>query len=142
MGRVRSTSHFPCHLSVQIVNSTTARKLRHPRLANACDLASLRCDSSKIPLSKMAARRDTNSGHNIRADSPSPPSSRRANKTLQVRIHHRSHGSRVTLQAGRPVKTQRKGTKKGPRHKRAVSEREATRLDWMRRLRPLPHRRC
>ncbi|CRL30940.1 unnamed protein product [Penicillium camemberti] len=107
-----------------MANITTARQLRHPRLANACDLASLLCDSSKIPPSKVATRHNTNAGRNIRAGSPSPPSSRRANKSLQ------------------PGKTQRKGAKNGPRHKRAVSEREATRLDWMRRLRPMPHRRC
>ncbi|KAK9847477.1 hypothetical protein PITC_069480 [Penicillium italicum] len=82
-----------------MANITTTRQLR-TRLANACDLASLLCDSSKIPLSKIAARHDTNAARNIHAGSLSPPSSRRANKTLQFRIHHRSHGSRVTLQAG------------------------------------------
>ncbi|KAI3092999.1 hypothetical protein CBS147333_10159 [Penicillium roqueforti] len=122
--------------------TATARRLRHQRLASDCDLTPLLSDSSKLPPPNMTTRHDTNAGRNIRADSPSPPSSRRANKILQVRIHLRSHGSHVTLLAGQPGKSQRTGAKNGPRQERAVSEREATRLDWMRRLRPKPHRRC
>ena len=141
MGRVKLTPCFPYHLSVQMANTATAR-LRHQRPANACDLAPLLCNSSKIPLSKMTTHHDAHATRNIRASSPSPPSSLRANKILRVRIYHRSHGSHVTLPAGKPGKSQRAGAKHGPRHKRAVSEREATRLDWMRRLRPKPHRRC
>ncbi|OQE67203.1 hypothetical protein PENNAL_c0175G06306 [Penicillium nalgiovense] len=122
--------------------TATARRLPHQRLASDCDLTPLLSDSSKLPPPSMTTRHDTNAGRNIRADSPSPPSSRRANKILQVRIHHRTHGSRFTLLAGQPGRSQRKGAKKGPRQKRAVFEREATRLGWMRRLRPMPHRRC
>ncbi|KAI3091724.1 hypothetical protein CBS147333_10296 [Penicillium roqueforti] len=124
-----------------MANTATARRLRHQKLASDCDLAPFLSDSSKLPPSKMTTRHDTNAGRNIRADSPSPPSSRLVNRILQVRIHHRTHGSRVTLLAGQPGKSQRTGAKHGSRHKRTVSEREATRLDWMRRLRPKPHRR-
>ncbi|KAF2995491.1 hypothetical protein E8E15_000142 [Penicillium rubens] len=122
--------------------TATARRLRHQKLTSNCDLAPFMCDSSKLSPSKMTTRHDTNAGRNIRGDSPSPPSSRRANKILQVTIHHRTHGSCFTLLAGQPGKSQRKGAKKGPRQKRAVFEREATRLGWMRRLRPMSHRRC
>ena len=130
-----------CRFSVRMANTATVRRLRHQNLASECDLTPLLCDFSKLPSSKMATRHDTTAGRNIRSDSPSPPS-RRANKILRVRIHHRPHGSRVTLIAGKLGKFQRKGAKRGWRQKRAVSEREATRLDWMRRLRPKPHRRC
>ncbi|OQE33212.1 hypothetical protein PENNAL_c0907G06970, partial [Penicillium nalgiovense] len=81
-------------------------------------------------------------GRNIRTDSSSPPSSRRAKKILEMRIHHRFHGSHVTFLKGQSGRPQRKGSKESPRRKRAASVREAIRLDWMRRLRPKPHRRC
>jgi hypothetical protein len=142
MRRVRETPCLCCHLSAEMSNTATARRLRHQRLANACDLVPLLSNSSKLPLPNMTTRHDTNAGRSIRADSPSPPSSRRANKILRVRIYRRSHGAHVTLPAGHPGKSQRTGANHGPRQKRAVSEREATRLDWMRRLRPKPHRRC
>jgi hypothetical protein len=90
----------------------------------------------------MAIRQDTNSGRNIRTGLPSPPSLRRANKTIRVRIYHRPRGSYSTHLAGHPAKSEIKGAKNGLRQNHAVSEREATRLDWMRRLRPMPHRRC
>ncbi|OQE41520.1 hypothetical protein PENNAL_c0730G11324, partial [Penicillium nalgiovense] len=78
-------------------------------------------------------------GRNIRTDSSSPPS-QRAKKVLEMRIHHRFDGSHVTFR--QPERPQRMGAREGRRRKRAVSEREAIRLDWMRRLRPKPHRRC
>lgn len=131
-----------CRFSVRMANTATVRRLRHQNLASDCDLTPLLCDFSKLPPSNMATRQDTNAGRNIRVDSPSPPSSRRANKIIRVRIRHRPHGSRVTLLAGQLGKSQRKSAKKGWRQKRAVSEREATRMDWMRRLRPKPYRRC
>lgn len=139
--RVKSTACFPWHLSVQMTNTTTAR-LRHQRPANASDLEPLFCNSSKLPLSKMNTRRQAHATRSIRASSPRPYSSLRANKILRVRIYHRSYGSHVTLSTGQPGKPQIAGAKQGSRDKPAISEREATRLDWMRRLRPKPHRRC
>ena len=121
-----------CRFSIQMANTATVRRLCHQNLASDCDLMPLLCDFSKLPSSKMATRHDTNAGRNIRPDSPSPPSLRRANKIIQVRIHHRPHGLCVTLLAGQLGKSPRKGAKKGWRQKRAISEREAARLDWMR----------
>ncbi|OQE71585.1 hypothetical protein PENNAL_c0103G05321 [Penicillium nalgiovense] len=120
----------------------TARRIRRQRVTSDYDLAPLLCDSSKLPPFKMATDHHTHASRNIRADPPSPPSSRQAKKILRVRIHHRSHGSHVTPLTGRPSKSQKKGTKTNPHQKRADSEREATRLDWIRRLRPMPHRLC
>ncbi|KAJ5244634.1 hypothetical protein N7489_004730 [Penicillium chrysogenum] len=116
----------------------TAHWPRRQRLASAHDLTPLLCDSSKLLPSKMITR---HAGRNIRTDSSSPPS-QRAKKVLEMRIHHRFHGSHVTFLEGQPGRPQRKGAKESPRRKRAISEREAIRLDWMRRLRPKPHRRC
>ncbi|OQE11194.1 hypothetical protein PENFLA_c078G09359 [Penicillium flavigenum] len=116
----------------------TARWPRRQRLASAHDLTPLLCDSSKLLLSNLITR---HTGRNIRTDSSSPPS-QRAKKVLKMRFHHRFHGSQVTSLEGQPGRLQRKGAKESLRRKRAVSEREAIRLDWMRRLRPKPHRRC
>ncbi|CAP99996.1 hypothetical protein PCH_Pc22g27080 [Penicillium rubens Wisconsin 54-1255] len=79
-------------------------------------------------------------GRNIRTDSLSPPL-QRAKKVLEMRIHRRFHGSHVTFLEGQPGRHRRKGAKETPRRKGAISEREAIRLDWMRRTRPKPHRR-
>ncbi|KAJ9475630.1 hypothetical protein PENNAL_c0407G05994 [Penicillium nalgiovense] len=114
----------------------TARRPRRQGLASDHDLMPLLCDSSKLLPSKMITR---HAGRNIGTDSSSPPS-QRAKKILEMRIHHQFDGSHVTFrQPGRP---QRKGAKESTRRKRAILEREAVRLDWMRRLRPKPHRRC
>ncbi|OQE54310.1 hypothetical protein PENNAL_c0449G09535 [Penicillium nalgiovense] len=113
----------------------TARRPRRQRLASDYDLMPLLCDSSNLLPSKMITRR---AGRNIGTDSSSPPS-QRAKKILEMRIHHRFDGSHVTFR--KPGRPQRKGAKESPRRKQAISEREAARLDWMRRLRPKPHRR-
>ncbi|KAI1828860.1 hypothetical protein DTO027I6_10207 [Penicillium roqueforti] len=114
----------------------TARRPCRQRLASAHDLTPLLCDPSKLLPSNMITR---HAGRNIRTDSSSPPS-QRAKKVVEMRIHHRFHGSHVTFR--QPERPQRKGAKERRHRKRAVSEREAIRLDWMRRLRPKPHRRC
>ncbi|KAJ5244968.1 hypothetical protein N7489_005064 [Penicillium chrysogenum] len=116
----------------------TARRPRRQRLASDYDLMPLLCDSSNLLPSKMITR---HAGRNIRTDSLSPPL-QRAKKVLEMRIHRRFHGSHVTFLEGQPGRPQRKGAKETPRRKGAISEREAIRLDWMRRLRPKPHRRC
>ncbi|KZN94194.1 hypothetical protein EN45_043830 [Penicillium chrysogenum] len=114
----------------------TARRPHCQRPASDHYLTPLPCDSSKLLPSKMITR---HAGRNIRTDSSSPPS-QRAKKVLEMRIHHRFHGSHVTFR--KPGRPQRKGAKESPRRKGAISEREAIRLDWMGRLRPKPHRRC
>ncbi|KAF3012720.1 hypothetical protein E8E15_000131 [Penicillium rubens] len=116
----------------------TARRPRHQRLASDYDLMPLLCDSSNLLPPKMITR---HTGRNIRTDSLSPPL-QRAKKVLEMRIHRRFHGSHVTFPEGQPGRPQRKGAKETPRRKGAISEREAIRLDWMRRLRPRPCRRC
>jgi hypothetical protein len=136
LSRVGSTPCHLCHLSVKIAMTPTARRPRRQRLASDHDLTPLLCDSSKLLPSKMITR---HAGRNIRTDSSCPPSSRRAKKILEMRIHHRFHGSHVTFLEGQPGRPQRKGAKESPRRKRAVSVREAIRLDWMRRLHPKPH---
>ncbi|KAJ5938365.1 hypothetical protein N7466_001594 [Penicillium verhagenii] len=61
-----------------------------------------------------------------------------AKMTIRMRIRSQTHGQRLSLLLGQPD-VDRKGPIERKRSKEPTKE--ALRLDWMRRLRPKPHRR-
>ncbi|KAJ5544013.1 hypothetical protein N7494_005292 [Penicillium frequentans] len=101
-------------------------------------MVQLQCDS-KPPLTKMTTRHGTYAGRDVCTDSPSLTSSRA--KAMRTNVHCGYHVPPVSLLPRSSGRFPRKGSHKNTRKTRAISEQEATRLDWMRRLRPKPHRR-
>ncbi|KAJ5537470.1 hypothetical protein N7494_006949 [Penicillium frequentans] len=63
-----------------------------------------------------------------------------AKTTVRMRIRSQARGQQFSLLVGRPD-IDRNGPTKKDRPKEETPTLEAVRLDWMRRLRPKPHRR-
>jgi hypothetical protein len=79
------------------------------------------------------AQRQTDA-HPRRLDTPA-----QSRVTLRVRIRNGSHGTRVSFVSG-PTNPDRKKYHTKREQKQKNPAQEAVRLDWMRRLRPRPHR--
>ncbi|KAJ5556606.1 hypothetical protein N7494_000521 [Penicillium frequentans] len=63
-----------------------------------------------------------------------------AKMTIQMRIRSQARGQQFSLLVGQPD-IDRNGPTKKARPRKETPMPEALRLDWMRRLRPKPHRR-
>ncbi|KAJ5654908.1 hypothetical protein N7490_002094 [Penicillium lividum] len=63
-----------------------------------------------------------------------------AKMTIRMRIRSQARGQQFSLLVGRPD-IDRIGPTRNDRSKEETTTPEALRLDWMRRLRPKPHRR-
>ncbi|KAJ5982730.1 hypothetical protein N7451_012830 [Penicillium sp. IBT 35674x] len=64
-----------------------------------------------------------------------------AKMTIRKRIRSQAHGQHFSLLVGQPDIDRKEPTKNNQSKERTPSQ-EALRLDWMRRLRPKPHRRA
>jgi len=134
----------PLSLATATVRSEmapSARRSRRQSVRNESELTSLLSDTSESPPRKTITPYDAYDRRNADENTLTSLSSGRTRTILRLRFRNGSHGSRVSLLAEPSDHHDAEKSVKRTRQKRKVFEQEAMRLNWMRRLRPKPHRR-